>query len=146
MRLEILKKLNMGHSIVGYSDVLPLNIVLFESFTRQGLPSLLVTHFVDDRMEKGIFRASDNYLFNSGSPQAVDGDIQICYIDGFLYRWLIDGWMRRVCYSSDSKRVVLDIRYRVRLVYFYCGAYCFVCDTATHWKGYSTSKKLLGFD
>jgi hypothetical protein len=27
--------------------------------------------------------------------------------------------------------------------YFYCEAYCFVCDTATYWRGYSTPGKVL---
>jgi hypothetical protein len=32
-RLETLRELNLGRSIAGYSDVLPLNIVPSESFT-----------------------------------------------------------------------------------------------------------------
>jgi hypothetical protein len=30
--------------------------------------------------------------------------------------------------------------------YFYCGAYCFVCDTVTYWGGYSTPEIMLDFD
>jgi hypothetical protein len=34
-----------------YSDVLPLNVVPSESFTRHDLPALLATHFVSDHVE-----------------------------------------------------------------------------------------------
>jgi hypothetical protein len=53
-RLETLKELNMGDGIAYYYDVLPLNLVSSESFTcnELSLPALLVTHFVDDHMEK----------------------------------------------------------------------------------------------
>jgi hypothetical protein len=52
MRLETLKKLNMGRYIASYFNDLPLNIVSSEFFTRHALPALLATHFVDDHMEK----------------------------------------------------------------------------------------------
>jgi hypothetical protein len=42
-RLETLMELNLGCCIVGYSDVLPLNIVSSESFTRHNLPALVAT-------------------------------------------------------------------------------------------------------
>jgi hypothetical protein len=47
-RLENLKELNLGRCIAGYSDVLPLNIVSSESFTRHDLPALLAAHFVEE--------------------------------------------------------------------------------------------------
>jgi hypothetical protein len=40
--------------IAGYSDVLPLNVVSSESFTRHDLPVLLATHFVGDHMEGAL--------------------------------------------------------------------------------------------
>jgi hypothetical protein len=45
-RLGVLGALNMGHCIGGYSDVLLLDIVPSESFTRHG------THLVEGHMEK----------------------------------------------------------------------------------------------
>jgi hypothetical protein len=36
-RLETLRELNLSHCIAWYSDVLPLNVVLSESFTRHDL-------------------------------------------------------------------------------------------------------------
>jgi hypothetical protein len=51
-RLETLRELNLDRCIAGYSDVLPLNIVL--SFTRHDLPALLATHFVGDPMEGAL--------------------------------------------------------------------------------------------
>jgi hypothetical protein len=53
-RPETLKKLNMGHCIAGYSNVLPLNIVSSESFTWHGWLALMATHFVDDHMERAL--------------------------------------------------------------------------------------------
>jgi hypothetical protein len=44
----------MGRWIKGYSDVLSLDIVHFESFTRHELPALLVTPLVDGHMEKKL--------------------------------------------------------------------------------------------
>jgi hypothetical protein len=41
IRIEILKELNLGRCIAGYSDVLTLNIVSSESFTRHDLPALM---------------------------------------------------------------------------------------------------------
>jgi hypothetical protein len=66
--LETLEELNLGRSIAGYLDVLPLNIDLSESFTRHNLPALLATNFV------GYHRGSDIYVFGCGSSRAVDGD------------------------------------------------------------------------
>jgi hypothetical protein len=42
-KLETLKKLNMDLCIVGYSDVLPLNIVSSETFARHELPPVFYT-------------------------------------------------------------------------------------------------------
>jgi hypothetical protein len=53
-RLETLKELNMSRCIAGYSDVLPLNIISSDSFTRHELPALLATNFVDVPMEKAL--------------------------------------------------------------------------------------------
>jgi hypothetical protein len=44
----------LGSCIADYSDVLPLNIVLSESFTRHDLPALLATHFVGDHIEGAL--------------------------------------------------------------------------------------------
>jgi hypothetical protein len=43
-RLETLEELNLGRCFVSYSDVLPLNVVSSESFTRHNLPALLAGH------------------------------------------------------------------------------------------------------
>jgi hypothetical protein len=50
-RLETLRELNLSRCLGGFFDVLPLNIVSSESFTRHDLPALLATHFVGDHME-----------------------------------------------------------------------------------------------
>jgi hypothetical protein len=52
-KLEIPRELNMGRCITGYFDVLPLNIVSSESFTRDEVPALLA-HFVADHMERAL--------------------------------------------------------------------------------------------
>jgi hypothetical protein len=44
----------VGRCIKGYSDVLSLDIVPSESFTRHELPTLLGTPFVDGHMEKKL--------------------------------------------------------------------------------------------
>jgi hypothetical protein len=54
-RLKTLRELNLGRCIAGYSDVLPLNIVSSESFTRHGFAALLASHFVEDHMERALF-------------------------------------------------------------------------------------------
>jgi hypothetical protein len=52
--LETLRELNLGRCIVGYSDVLQLNIVSSWSFTRHNLPTLLGDHFVGNHMERAL--------------------------------------------------------------------------------------------
>jgi hypothetical protein len=56
-------------------DVLPLDIVSSESFTRHELPAFLAAHFVDDHMKK--------VLSGSQTPEYF-------YIDGFLSGWFSD--------------------------------------------------------
>jgi hypothetical protein len=53
-RLGVLKALNMGHCIKGYSDVLSLDIVPSKSLTRHELPALLGTSLVNGYMEKKL--------------------------------------------------------------------------------------------
>jgi hypothetical protein len=53
-RLETLGELNLGRCIAGCSDVLPLNVVPSESFTRHDFPALLAAHFVSDLMEGAL--------------------------------------------------------------------------------------------
>jgi hypothetical protein len=55
-RLGTLGELNLSRCIAGYSDVLPLNVVPFESFTRHDLPALLDAHFVGDHGEAAFSR------------------------------------------------------------------------------------------
>jgi hypothetical protein len=50
-RLGVLGALNMGRCIRGYFDVVSLDIVPSESFTRHELPALLGTPLVDVHME-----------------------------------------------------------------------------------------------
>jgi hypothetical protein len=42
-----MKELTLGRCIASYSDVLPLNIVSSESFTRHNFPELLATNYVE---------------------------------------------------------------------------------------------------
>jgi hypothetical protein len=62
-RLKTLRQLNLGRYIASYFDVLPLNIVLSESFTRHDLPALLASHFVSDHME-GELSGLQTYLYS----------------------------------------------------------------------------------
>jgi hypothetical protein len=41
----------LGCCIADYSDVLPLNVVASESFTKHDFPAFLATHFVSDHMK-----------------------------------------------------------------------------------------------
>jgi hypothetical protein len=53
-RLGVLGALNMSRYIKGYSDILSLEIVPYESFTRHELPALLGTPSVDGHMMKKL--------------------------------------------------------------------------------------------
>jgi hypothetical protein len=59
------------------------------AITRHELPALLATYFVDDQMEKALFGVETSMY-----SRTVDGDIQVCYTDGFFYTngSLIDGF------------------------------------------------------
>jgi hypothetical protein len=67
-RLETLEELNLSHCIAGYSDVLPLNIVSSESFTRHDLPAFLPTHFVGDHVE-GVLSGVQTSMYSSVASQ-----------------------------------------------------------------------------
>jgi hypothetical protein len=82
----------LGRCIAGYSDVLPMNIVSSESFTRHDLPALVATHFVGDDMLSGV-QTSMWCLLTVTTRYAASMV--------FLYGWLFDRWMPRVCISSD---------------------------------------------
>jgi hypothetical protein len=88
-----------------YSDVLPLNIVSSGSFTRPELPALLTTHFVDDHMLKAFSRVQTTMysVLAPGELLTVTSNIQVCYIDGFLYGSLIDR-----CVSMTTHRTKED--------------------------------------
>jgi hypothetical protein len=60
-RLGMLGALNMGRCIRGYSDVLSLDIVPSESFTRHELPAVLGTLLVDGHMEKKLVKKCIHY-------------------------------------------------------------------------------------
>jgi hypothetical protein len=62
-RLKTLRELNLGLLIAGYSDVLPLNIVLSKSFTQHNLMTLLATHFVGDHIE-GVLSGVQASMFS----------------------------------------------------------------------------------
>jgi hypothetical protein len=81
-----------------YSDVLPLNIVSSESFTRHDLPALLATHFLSDHTVRTL---SGVQIFGGDSTRAVDGD----------------GRNAQGLHFIGLGRVVLAIQYRVRLVF-----------------------------
>jgi hypothetical protein len=61
----------LGRFIVGYSNVLPQNIVSSGSFTRHNFPALLVTHFVGDHMGGALSRVQTS-LYSVVAPR--DGD------------------------------------------------------------------------
>jgi hypothetical protein len=50
----VLEALNMGRCVGGYSNVLSLDFVPSEFFTRHELPALLGTPLVDRHMEKEL--------------------------------------------------------------------------------------------
>jgi hypothetical protein len=62
----------------------------------------------------------------------------VFYTDGFL----IDGCAGFAFHRTGEG----GFGYKESGWYFYCGAYCFVCDTARYWRGFSTPGKVLGFD
>jgi hypothetical protein len=64
---ETLRKLNLGRCFADYPDVLPLNIVSSESFTRHDLPALLDTHFVGDHIEGALSRVQ-TYIYSVVAP------------------------------------------------------------------------------
>jgi hypothetical protein len=86
----IMGALNMGcRCIRGYFDVLSLDIVPSESFTRHELPALLGTPLVDEHMEKKL----DNIqrVIYSLVARAIDcDDDPIWCVVHFLYGWLFD--------------------------------------------------------
>jgi hypothetical protein len=53
-KLGVLEALNIGRCVGGYSDVLSLDKVPSESFTRHELPALFETSLVDEQMEKKL--------------------------------------------------------------------------------------------
>jgi hypothetical protein len=55
-RLVVLRALNIGHCIKEYFDVLSLDIIPFESYTRHELPAILGTRMVDGHMEKKLVK------------------------------------------------------------------------------------------
>jgi hypothetical protein len=78
--------LNMGRCIKGYSDVLSLDIVPSEFYTRHELPALLGTPSVDEHMEKKL-------------PNVQDA---VWCVVHFLYGWLFDWGLCGLCCSSNG--------------------------------------------
>jgi hypothetical protein len=66
-RLGMLGALNMGRCIRRYSDVLSLDIVPSESFTRHELPALLEDPLVDEHIEKKLANNHGGNVFISGA-------------------------------------------------------------------------------
>jgi hypothetical protein len=123
--LETLEELNLGRSIAGYFDVLPLNIVSSESFTRHNLPALLATNFVGyHRVQTSMYSvvAPLELLTVTARYAASMG----FYTDGSL----IDGCAGFSFHRNEE----VGFGYKISSPggFFYCGAYCFVCDTVTY--------------
>jgi hypothetical protein len=74
-RLGVLWALSMGRCIRGYSDVLSLDIVSFEPFTRHELPALVGSPLVDEHMEKKLANVQQA-MYSLVAPRA--------------YGWLFD--------------------------------------------------------
>jgi hypothetical protein len=89
-RLGVLGALNMGRCIRGYSDVLSLDIVPSESFTRHELLALLGTLLVDGNMEKKLANVQEAVYSFSSTPQTIDCDVRVWCVLHFLYGWLFD--------------------------------------------------------
>jgi hypothetical protein len=62
-RLGVLGALNMSRHIRGYSDVLSLDIVPSESFTRHELPALVGTLLVEGHMEKKLANVHQQAMY-----------------------------------------------------------------------------------
>jgi hypothetical protein len=120
-RLETLRELNFGRCIAGYSDVLPENIVLSESFTRFDLLALLANHIVSDHMKVALSGVQSSMYLVVAPRELLTVTTRYAASMVFLYGWLLDVWMRRVCISSDwgGWSWLLDIESGW---YFYCGA------------------------
>jgi hypothetical protein len=107
----------MGCCIVVYSDVLPLNIVSSESFIRHELPALLATHFVDDHMEKALFGVQTS-MYSVVAPRELFSVKSSTYATSMVFYMngsFIDRYAGFAIHLA-LKRLVLAIRYRVRLV------------------------------
>jgi hypothetical protein len=82
----------LSRCFAGYSDVLPLNIVSSESFTRHDLPALLATHFLGDHMQRALSGVQTS-MYSVVAPQELltlttrDAASMVFYTDGSL----IDG-------------------------------------------------------
>jgi hypothetical protein len=100
-RLENLRELNLGRCNVGYSDVVPLNIVSTGSFTWLDLPALMTTHFVGDHVMQGALSGVQTSMY-SVVARARYAASMVFYTNGSLI---------------GLRKVVLAIRYRVRLVF-----------------------------
>jgi hypothetical protein len=74
MSLETLGELNLSRYISGHSDVLPLNVVSSESFTRHNLPALLAAHFVGDHMQGAFSGVQTSMYLVVALRELVDGD------------------------------------------------------------------------
>jgi hypothetical protein len=86
---ERLRVLNMGHCVGRYSDVLSLDLVPSESFTRHELPALLGTPVVDGHKEKKLANVQ-RAMYSLVAPREVltvtsgYGPSCIFYTDGSL--------------------------------------------------------------
>jgi hypothetical protein len=84
-RLGVLGALNMGRCIKEYSDVLSLDIVPSESFTRHKLPALLGTPLVDKHMEKNLAGVQEA-MYSFMAPR----ELLVWCVMHFLSEWLFD--------------------------------------------------------
>jgi hypothetical protein len=85
----VLGALNMGRCIGGYSDVLSLDIVPSESFTRHELPALFGTPLVDEHMEKKLANIQ-GAMYSLVAPLELMTDVWVWSVVHFLYGWLFD--------------------------------------------------------
>jgi hypothetical protein len=69
------------------------------SFPPLELSALLAIHFADDHMKKALFGVQKS-MYSVVAPRELL-KVTFRYATSMVfYGWLIDRWMRRVCYSS----------------------------------------------
>jgi hypothetical protein len=104
-RLGVLRALSLSYCIKEYSDVLSLDIVPSESFTRHELSALLGTPLA---CGEEACQCSGGDVLISSAPRAIDCDVRVWCVVDFLYDGsLIEGFAD---FAVHQMGVDLDIR------------------------------------